>query len=304
MEILITGASGFIGTALMPVLRAAGHRPIAAVRGRAVPPGVDGIAWDPSSGTIDAAALEGIGGVVHLAGAGIGDRRWTPARKQLLVESRTRATGLLASTLARLTTPPTVLVSGSAVGYYGDRADAELTETAGAGDDFAAKLCVQWETAASPAAAAGIRVSTIRTGIVLGPHGGMLRRVLGPFRLGLGGRLGSGRQYFSWISLTDETRAIVHVLEHPDVVGPANLTAPNPVTNAEFTTALGHVLRRPTVLPTPLTPLRAVYGTELVETLLLVSQRAVPRTLTSTGFEFQQRTLDAALAAALQRPPE
>ena len=304
MEILITGASGFIGTALMPVLRAAGHRPIAAVRGRAVPPAIDGIAWDPSAGTIDAAALEGIGGVVHLAGTGIGDRRWTPARKRLLVESRTRSTDLLASTLARLRTPPSVLVSGSAVGFYGDRADAELTETAGAGDDFAAQLCVQWEAAASPAAAGGIRVSTIRTGIVLGAHGGMLRRVLGPFRLGLGGRLGSGRQYLSWISLTDETRAIVHVLEHPEIVGPANLTAPNPVTNAEFTTALGHILRRPTVLPTPLPPLRAVYGTELVETLLLASQRAVPHALTRTGFEFQHGTVDAALRAALQRLPE
>ena len=301
MEVLVTGASGFIGAALMSTLRAAGHRPLAAVRGRAVPSGVDGIAWDPAGGTIDVPALEGIGGVVHLAGAGIGDRRWTAARKRLVVDSRTRSTNLLAATLARLRTPPSVFVCGSAVGFYGDRADTVLTEDADAGDDFTARLCVQWEAAAVLAAEAGIRVTRIRTGIVLGSRGGMLRRILSPFRLGLGGRLGTGRQYLSWISLADETRAILYILEHPDVGGPANLTAPNPVTNAEFTTALGRALRRPTLLPTPLAPLRAVYGSELVDTLLLASQRAVPGVLTDAGFEFEHQTVDAALTAALGR---
>jgi uncharacterized protein len=301
MEVLVTGASGFVGTALTSALRAAGHRPIVAVRGRAVPSGVDGIAWDPDHDRIDAAALEGIGAVVHLAGAGIGDRRWTAARRQLIVESRIRSTTLLTSTLTTLATPPGVFVSGSAVGYYGDRGDTELTEEASPGHDFTAQLCERWEEAAKPAADAGIRVCAIRTGIVLGAHGGMLRRIVGPFRLGLGGRLGSGRQYLSWISMTDETRAILHLLEHRELAGAVNLTAPNPVTNAEFTAALGHTLHRPTALPTPLAPLRAVYGSELVDTLLLASQRAVPRVLTGAGFEFQQPTIGAALEAALAR---
>ncbi len=286
----------------MATLLASGHRPIAAVRGRTVPAGVDGIAWDPAAGTIDAAALEGIGGVVHLAGAGIGDRRWTQARRQLLIESRIRSTELLASTLVKLATPPDVLVSGSAVGYYGSRGDEELTEASSAGDDFNARLCVQWEAAAAPVTEAGIRLATIRTGVVIGAHGGLMARIVVPFRLGLGGRLGDGRQYLSWISLADETRAIQYLLEHGDVAGPVNLTAPNPVTNAEFTTALGRALHRPTPIPTPLAPLRAIYGRELVETLLLASQRAVPRVLVRAGFEFEHPAIDAALVAALRRP--
>jgi len=298
VEVLITGGTGFIGTALTSALRAAGHRPITAVRGR-VPAGVDAIAWDPAAGTIDASALEGIGGVVHLAGAGIGDRRWTAARRQLIVDSRTRSTELLASTLAALRDPPDVFVSGSAVGYYGDRGAEELTERSGPGDDFTARLCVQWEAATRAAADAGIRVSTIRTGIVLGAHGGMLRRIGAPFRLGLGGRLGTGQQFLSWISMTDETRAIRYILEHPDIAGPANLTAPNPVQNTDFTVALGRALHRPTVLPTPLAPLRAVYGSELVQTLLLASQRALPSVLTDAGFGFEHATVDVALTAAL-----
>ena len=295
MEVLVTGASGFIGSALTTALAAAGHRPVAALRGGNVPTGVDAIAWDPEAGTVDSAALEGIGAAVHLAGAGIGDRRWTPARKALVVESRTRGTHLLASTLAGLGRKPTVLVSSSAVGYYGDRGADLLTEAAGAGDDFAARLCVEWEEAAQPVRDAGIRLVTIRTGIVLG-RGGMLQRVLPAFRFGLGGRLGSGRQYLSWISLVDEVAAILYALDHPALAGPANLTAPTPVTNAEFTAALGRVLHRPTLLPTPLAPLRALYGSELVETLLLGSQRAFPDALAAAGFEFTFPTLEGALS--------
>ena len=299
MEVLVAGASGFIGTALTAMLRAAGHRPIAAVRGRSAPAGVDGIAWDPAAGHIDAHALEGIDAVVNLAGAGIGDRRWTEDRRQLIEDSRSRPTELLASTITKLKSPPRMFVSGSAVGYYGDRGDSELTEDAGPGDDFTARLCVAWEAAAKPAADAGISVATIRTGIVLGAGGGLLRRIVAPFRLGLGGRVGSGRQYLSWISMADETRAILYLLEHPEIAGPVNLTAPNPVTNAEFTTALGHELHRPTRLPTPLALLHVVYGSELVRTLLLASQRALPRALTDAGFRFQHPTVEAALAAAL-----
>jgi uncharacterized protein (TIGR01777 family) len=298
VEVLVTGASGFIGSALTTALAAAGHRPVAALRGGNVPTGVDAIAWDPEAGTVDSAALEGIGAAVHLAGAGIGDRRWTPARKALVVESRTRGTHLLASALAGLGRKPTVLVSSSAVGYYGDRGADLLTEAAGAGDDFAARLCVEWEEAAQPVRDAGIRLVTIRTGIVLG-RGGMLQRVLPAFRFGLGGRLGSGRQYLSWISLVDEVAAILYALDHPALAGPANLTAPKPVTNAEFTATLGRVLHRPTLLPTPLAPLRALYGSELVETLLLGSQRALPDALAAAGFEFTLPTLEGALSAVI-----
>jgi uncharacterized protein (TIGR01777 family) len=302
VEVLVTGASGFVGSAVRPALISAGHRPVIAVRGGGVPAGVDGIAWQPEAGTIDAPALEGIGGVVHLAGAGIGDRRWTGARKQLILESRTKPTGLLASTLAGLGRKPSVLVSSSAIGYYGDRGDEVLTERSAAGDDFTAEVCRQWEAAAAPVTDADIRLVTIRTGIVLGRTGGMLGRVLPPFRLGLGGRLGSGRQYLSWVSLDDEVAAILRALEQPSLTGPTNITAPNPVTNREFTETLGRVLHRPTRLPTPLAPLRAVYGRELVESLLLGGQRVLPAALTAEGFEFAHPTLEEALRVALERP--
>jgi len=285
----------------MPRLVAAGHRPIAAVRGRAVSPGVEGIAWDPEAGTIDAAALDGIGGVVHLAGAGIADRRWTESRKHLILESRTKGTGLLASTLVGLDHPPSVVVSGSAVGYYGDRGDQLLTEDSPAGTDFAAQVCQRWETAARPVVEAGVRLVTIRTGIVLGAHGGMLGRVLAPFRVGLGGRIGSGQQYMSWVSIDDEVGAIIHALDRPSLAGPVNVTAPNPVTNAEFTTTLGHVLGRPTPIPTPVAPLRLVYGSELVRDLLLGGQRVLPKALTEDGYQFAHATLDGALRAVLGR---
>lgn len=285
----------------MPRLVAAGHRPIAAVRGRAVSPGVEGIAWDPEAGTIDAAALDGIGGVVHLAGAGIADRRWTESRKHLILESRTKGTGLLASTLVGLDHPPSVVVSGSAVGYYGDRGDQPLTEDSPAGTDFAAQVCQRWETAAQPVVGAGVRLVTIRTGIVLGAHGGMLGRVLAPFRVGLGGRIGSGQQYMSWVCIDDEVGAIIHALDRPSLTGPTNVTAPNPVTNAEFTTTLGHVLGRPTPIPTPVAPLRLVYGSELVRDLLLGGQRVLPKALTEDGYQFAHATLDGALRAVLGR---
>jgi len=299
---LVTGSRGFIGSALVTALASDGHRPIRAVRGRAVPKGVDAISWDPDAGTIDAGALEGIGAVVHLAGAGIGDARWTDARKRLILESRTVPTNLLATTLAGLATPPAVLVSASAVGYYGDRGDEIVTEDSGPGSDFAADVAVQWESATQPAADAGIRVVKIRTGIVLGAGGGVLSKLLLPFKLGLGGRVGDGAQYMSWISLPDELSAIAHVLSTDGLVGPVNLTAPNPVTNAELTATLGKVLRRPTVLPTPVLPLKARFGAELVQHLLLTGQRVLPTRLESSGFEFAHPTLEGALRAVLDRP--
>jgi uncharacterized protein (TIGR01777 family) len=243
-----------------------------------------------------------MGAVVHLAGAGIGDQRWSPARKQVILDSRTGGTGLLARTLAGLQRPPAVLVSASAVGYYGGRGDEELTEVNRPGEGFLAGVCEAWESATSPAADAGIRVATIRSGIVLAREGGALPRMVLPFRLGLGGRLATGEQWMSWIALADEVRAIVHILETPGVTGAVNLTAPNPVTNAEFTRILGRVLRRPTFLPTPLLALKAWYGGELVQSLLVEGQRVIPAVLDATGFAFEHQELEGALRAVLTKP--
>jgi uncharacterized protein (TIGR01777 family) len=297
---LVTGSHGFIGSALIPKLRADGARVLRLVRGE--PEGADDVRWDPVAGTIDAAGLEGVDAVVHLAGAGIGDKKWTPERKQVIRESRTKSTDLLARTLAGLARPPAVLVSGSGVGYYGNRGDAELTEQAPPGDDFPAKLCVDWEAATAPAGEAGIRVATIRTGIVLAAHGGALHRMLLPYKLGLGGRIGSGAQYMSWITLDDHVDAVRHLLATETISGPVNLTAPNPASNAEFTHALGGALHRPTVLPTPLFPLKALYGGELVQHLLVEGQRVVPRVLETSGFDFTYPEIDAALRAVLAAP--
>jgi uncharacterized protein (TIGR01777 family) len=297
VDVLVTGSHGLIGSALIRRLRTEGHRIRRLVR--AAPEGGDDIRWDPVVGTIDAARLEGLDAVVHLAGAGIGDRRWTAARKALILDSRTGGTRLLAATLASLDRKPAVLVAGSAVGYYGNRGDEIVTEDSGPGDDFTAEVCRSWELATGPAVEAGIRVVTIRTGIVLDAHGGALARMRLPFKLGLGGRIASGRQYMSWITLDDEVGAILHLLRDNRVTGPVNLTAPNPVTNAHFTTALGRALHRPTVLPTPLFALKAVYGAELVQHLLVDGQRVAPRRLEAAGYEFVHSEIEDALRAVL-----
>jgi uncharacterized protein (TIGR01777 family) len=298
VDVAVTGAHGFVGSALVPALTDAGYRVIRLVRGQ---PGADELGWDPDAGTIDAAGLEGIDGVVHLAGAGIGDKRWTDARKRLILASRTKGTGLLARTLAGLTRRPSVLVSASAVGYYGNRGDEPLDEQSEPGDDFVAGVCVQWEAATVPAADAGVRVARIRSGVILGREGGVLPRMLLPFRLGLGGRIASGRQYMSWISLADEVGAILHALTNDAVSGPVNLTGPAPVTNTDFTKTLGKVVHRPTVIPTPLFPLKARYGSELVEHLLVEGQRVLPRHLEESGYRFSHPTLEEALHAAVDR---
>ena len=297
--IAITGSTGLIGTALSRRLEADGHQVRPLVR-RPVKPGEAAIAWDPDGGTIDSAALEGIDAVVHLAGAGIGDERWTDARKRLILESRTRGTALLASTLAGLSTKPAVLVSGSAIGYYGDRGDERLTEASGPGDDFLASICTRWEAETAPARDAGIRTTTIRTGIVLSTEGGALPKMLPLFKFGLGGPYGSGRQWWSWITLDDEVGAIRHLLDH-EVEGPVNLTAPDPVHERDLAKALGRVLGRPSLLPVPKFGPGLVVGRELAEALLFTSARVEPAVLEASGYRFAHPTLELALRSVLHK---
>lgn len=302
MDVAVTGSSGLVGTALVAALRSRGDRALRIVRRE--PANDLELRWDPDAGRIDAEPLEGVHAVVHLAGAGIGARRWTPEQKRRILESRTRGTGLLAETLASLDRKPSVLVSGSAVGWYGDRGPEELTEASPppTESDLAADVCRRWEAATAPAEAAGIRTVHLRTGIVLAAHGGALGRMLPPFRLGLGGRIGSGRQYMSWIALGDEVGAILHALSCEEFSGPLNASAPHPATNEEFTRTLARVLHRPAVLPTPLLALRALYGRELVSHLLVAGQRVLPFRLLATGYRFAHPTLEGALRAILGKP--
>jgi uncharacterized protein (TIGR01777 family) len=292
MRIAITGSSGLIGSALIRSLAADGHTAVPVVRGGGVP---GSIRWDIDSGEIDAAGLEGLDGVVHLAGEGIGDKRWTDEQKQRILESRTKGTALLVGALSSLDAKPPVLVSGSAIGYYGDRGDEQLTEASGPGTGFLSDLCQAWEGAAAPAEAAGIRVATIRTGIVLAAHGGALERLAKLTRFGVLGKLGSGKQWMSWISLADEVGAIRFLLER-EVAGPVNLTAPAPVTNAVFTKAIGRVLKRPTFMPIPRFGPSLVIGPELAQALLYDGQRVLPDALMEAGYEFRHTDLETTLA--------
>ncbi|MGZ8733577.1 MAG: TIGR01777 family oxidoreductase [Acidimicrobiia bacterium] len=297
MDVLITGSGGLIGSALVPALETAGH---AAIRLRRGSGAAGSRTWNPEGGTIDAAAFAGVGGVVHLAGEGIAEKKWTPEQKRRILESRTKGTDLLARTIAGLDEKPAVLVSASAIGYYGNRGDEKLTEDGPPGDDFLAGVCRRWEDATVPASEAGVRVVVVRTGIVLSPKGGVLKQLLLPFRLGIGGRTGSGRQYMSWITLVDEIRAILFALDHERISGPLNLTAPNPVTNKELTSTLAAILHRPSILPTPLLPLKIRYGAELVENLLVNGQRVLPAGLAAAGFEFVYPDLEAGLRGILR----
>ena len=302
MDVAITGSSGLIGTALKRNLRAAGHRPIAVVR-RAPKSGADEIRWDPAAGELDAASLEGVDAVVNLGGAGIGDKRWSDERKRVIYDSRVDSTALLATTLAGLDAKPSVFVSGSAVGYYGSQGDTELTESSPAATDFLADLCVQWEAAAQPAIDAGIRTVLARTGVVMSRTGGVLDRQLPLFKLGLGGKMGPGTQWFPWISLDDEVGALMYLIDN-EISGPVNLVAPNSVTNAGFTTALGSAVGRPTLLPVPMFGPKLLFGAELVDALILGSQRVIPGVLNEAGYEFIHPTIEDCFADILARTKE
>jgi uncharacterized protein len=297
VKIAITGASGLIGRALTASLVGDGHQVIPVVR-RSNPATPDAIEWNPAAGTIEASKFEGVDGVVHLAGAGIGDHRWSDSYKREVLESRTKGTELLARTLASLATPPSVMVSGSAIGFYGDTGDTAVDESASAGDDFLAEVCVAWESAAAPAAAAGIRVPFLRTGIVLTTDGGALAKMLPLFRFGLGGRMGSGKQWWSWISMADEIGAIRWLLDH-DISGPVNATAPAPVTNSQFTKALGEAMHRPTFAPVPSFGPKLLLGAELADALLFTSTRVLPGVLEASGYSFAHPTIEAALPDVL-----
>lgn len=296
MKVAVTGASGLIGSHLVIALREHGHVVITLTRSAPRQPGE--VAWSPSEGRLDPADLAGVEGVVHLAGAGIGDKRWTADYKKVVYDSRVDGTTLLARTLAGLDPKPARLLSGSAIGYYGDGDDQSLDESSPVGTGFLAEVCRDWEAATMAAEDAGIRTVHLRTGLVLSGAGGMLAQQLLLYKLGLGGPLGSGQQWWSWVSLADEVGAIEHLLAADDVSGPVNLTAPDPVRQKDFAKALGRELHRPAVVPAPGLALRAALG-EFAEEGILHGQRVLPRALETSGYAFSHPTLERALAAAL-----
>ncbi|HET8948738.1 MAG TPA: TIGR01777 family oxidoreductase [Candidatus Polarisedimenticolia bacterium] len=296
MIVVVSGASGLVGAALVPSLRGVGHRVRRLVRpgGKAAP---DDIPWDPARGRLEASALSGCDAVVHLAGENIAARRWSDEQRKRLHDSRVGPTALLARALAEAPRPPRVLVQASATGYYGDRGDELLTESSPPGRGFLPSLCVAWEQASAPAAAAGIRVVHVRFGIVLSARGGALRKMLTPFRLGIGGPVGSGRQFWPWIEIEDAVWIVARALEDESLRGPLNAVSPHTVTCREFTSALGHALRRPAVIPLPAFALRLALGD--MATLLLESVRAVPERLVQAGYRFRHPDPDDALRHAL-----
>ena len=306
MRVLISGSTGLVGTALVDAFRRQGHdsaclvRPVTRARpaGRGSSPASADLAWDPVAGTLDAAA-SGADAVVHLAGASIAGGRWTAARKRLLRDSRVAATHHLVGALAQLPQPPKVFVAASAVGFYGDRGDEELTESSAPGHDFLADLCRDWEAESGRAAGFGARVVVLRFGIILAKHGGALPPIALPFRLGAGGRIGSGRQWMSWIALEDVVGIIAYALKNDALIGPVNAVAAHPARNADFASTLGRVLHRPAIFPTPAFVLRLALG-EMADALLLSSQRVLPEKLQRLGYPFVHQELQPALQSVLR----
>jgi len=296
VEVLVTGSSGLVGSALCASLQSDGHRVTRLVR-KGASPDQGRFLWDPAGGSLDDAALQGRDAVVHLAGENIAGR-WTAAKKARIRDSRIHGTTLLAEHLARCENRPLTLVCASAIGYYGDRGEELLTEDSVSGSGFLAEVCREWEAAAAQAVASGMRVVALRFGMVLSPAGGALARMLLPFRLGLGGKIGSGRQAMSWLSLHDAVHIIRHTLQRRSLDGPVNAVAPNPVTNLEFTRALCHALARPTLFPMPAFAARLAFG-EMADALLLPSTRVLPEKLRSSHYSFRHREIEPTLRALL-----
>ena len=296
MKIAITGSSGMVGTALRESLRAGGHDCLRLVRRPAVEP--DELSWDPEEGITEPQRLEGIDAVVHLAGENISGRRWSVAFKEKIRVSRVVGTRVLAEALAGLEQKPRVLVSASAVGYYGSRGTQTLTEASAPGHDFLAQVCQSWEASTKPASEAGIRVAVYRFGMILDAHGGALAKMLFPFKMGVGGVIGSGQQIWSWVSKKDVVRGILHAIESDAISGPVNLVSPQPVSNRQFTKTLGRVLRRPTIFPMPAFVARAAFG-KMADALILTSQSVNSARLTSTGFQFEDPELEGCLRSIL-----
>jgi uncharacterized protein (TIGR01777 family) len=300
MKILVSGATGFVGTPLVARLKADGHEVVRLSRSHPAP-GENAIHWHPLSGVVDVASLEGFDGIVHLAGENIAAGRWNTERKAMLRESRVKGTHTLCAAIEKLQRPPRVLANASAIGYYGNRGDEALTETSPKGTGFLPDLCHDWELATTPASDRGVRVALMRIGVVLGANGGALKAMLLPFKLGGGGIVGNGKQFWSWISLDDVVGAIVHTLNTESLRGPVNLTAPHPARNYDFTKTLGRVLSRPTILPMPAFAARLALG-EMADALLLASACVMPRRLEETGYMFRHPTLEEALRQVLNRP--
>jgi uncharacterized protein (TIGR01777 family) len=298
MKILISGSHGLVGSALGAALKKDGHEVFALVR--RAPHSESEVEWYPDRGSLAFSGMEGMDAVVHLAGESIASSRWTEEKKQLIRDSRVKATTVLAEALSNLKTPPKSLISASAIGYYGDRGDLILTEASAAGNDFLASVCVEWESATEAAARKEIRIVKTRFGVILSKDGGALAKMLPPFRMGVGGRIGSGRQWMSWIALDDVVSALKFALLNDSLTGPVNFVAPNPVTNAEFTNTLGKALSRPTWFPIPAFGVRLAFG-EMADALLLSSQRVAPERLKQAGFEFSYSTLAAALPRLLEK---
>lgn len=300
MKIVASGSTGLIGSPLVAALQRRGDAVIRLVRPPATA-GPDTVLWDPARGTIDRGGLEGVDAVIHLAGENVFGR-WSPAKKQRIRDSRVKGTKLLSDTLAGLARPPAVLLAASAIGYYGDRGSEALTEQSPSGEDFLARVAREWEAATAPAAHVGIRVANLRFGVVLTPTGGALAKMLPAFRLGLGGPVGGGSQYLSWIARDDAIQAILHVLMTPSLAGPVNVTAPAPVTNREFAKALGKTLGRPAVVTVPGFALRMAFGAEGAA-MLQSGQRVVPARLVASGFQFRYAEITPALHALVGAPP-